>query len=168
MFRAGQDGIWGAVRYAKRNMVRATLYSIAAFIALELFAPIVPHVLGHGYDRTVEALRWLALIPLLKSVQFFAADALTGAGFQGTRTLIQVATAVTNIIVNLWIIRAYSWRGAAWSSIGSDLFLSCILWVAIAVIMQKRRTVAGASKQADSTVTFLESGAPATAGSMEP
>jgi hypothetical protein len=36
---------------------------------------------------------------------------------------VQAGVAIFNVLVNLWIIPAYSWRGAAWSSIASDALL---------------------------------------------
>ena len=39
--------------------------------------------------------------------------------------------AVFNVLVNLWIIRAYAWRGAAWSSLVTDSLLVILLYVII-------------------------------------
>jgi O-antigen/teichoic acid export membrane protein len=76
----------------------------------------------------VAATRWLAILPLLKSIHYFAADTLTGAGYQGRRTVAQIVVAAFNVIVNVPLIAAASWRGAAWSSIASDGLLVILLW----------------------------------------
>jgi O-antigen/teichoic acid export membrane protein len=89
-----------------------------------LCAGVVPYVLGQEYARAVEALRWLAILPVFRAVHYFYSDALSGAGHQGLRSAIQVAVAVFNVLINLWLIPAYSWRGAAWSSIASDGLLA--------------------------------------------
>ena len=127
-FRNGHHGITSSLAYAKRLLPRALAYSAAVAVGLLVAAPLVPKVLGPEYARTTEALRWLALLPLLKSMHYFVADALTGAGYQGLRTLVQVLVALFNVLVNLWIIPAYSWRGAAWSSLASDGLLAASLW----------------------------------------
>ena len=44
-------------------------------------------------------------------------DALTGADRQGVRTVLQLATAALNVGLNLLLIPAYSWRGAAWATL---------------------------------------------------
>jgi hypothetical protein len=44
---------------------------------------------------------------------------------------------VFNVLLNLWVIPAYSWRGAAWSSIASDAVL--LLGVSTAVLVLSRR-----------------------------
>jgi O-antigen/teichoic acid export membrane protein len=89
---------------------------------------------------TEEALRWLAVLPILKVVHFFLSDALTGAGFQGIRSAIQIGVAIFNVLINLWIIPLYSWRGAAWSSIASDALLAAGIGAAAYVL--SRRTPA--------------------------
>ena len=105
-------------------------------IAVLAGAGIVPYILGGEYRLTVEALRWLAILPLLKVVHFFLSDALAGAGHQGIRTIIHVGVAVFNVLINLWIIPAYSWRGAAWSSIASDALLACGMGTAVFVLVR--------------------------------
>jgi len=127
-FRHGEDGIGGSFRFARRLMPKPLMYSTVGAVGMILAAPLVPHVLGAEYARTSQALRWLSLLPLLKTLHYFAADALTGAGHQALRTFVQVAVAGFNVLVNLWLIPAYSWRGAAWSSLASDGLLALALW----------------------------------------
>jgi O-antigen/teichoic acid export membrane protein len=121
-------------------------YATFVSIALLAGAGIVPYILGGEYRQTVEALRWLAILPMLKSVHFFLADALSGAGYQGLKTLIYVGVAVFNVLINLWIIPAYSWRGAAWSSIASDALLAC--GIGSAVLVLSRRSARAAEMKA--------------------
>jgi O-antigen/teichoic acid export membrane protein len=89
---------------------------------------------------TAEALRWLSILPAFKVVHFFLSDALAGAGYQGLRTLIHAGVAVFNVLINLWIIPAYSWRGAAWSSIASDALLLCGTGAAVLVLFRRSQT----------------------------
>jgi O-antigen/teichoic acid export membrane protein len=123
-FRAGTDGIAAILSYAKPLLLRALGYSFLACVALVACAGIVPHILGAEYARTVEALRWLAVLPILKTLHYFFTNALTGAGHQALRARIQASVAIFNVLINLWLIPAYSWRGAAWSSIASDGLLA--------------------------------------------
>ena len=83
----------------------------------------------------------MALLPLLKTMHYFAADSLTGAGHQGLRTLVQVLVALFNVVVNLWVIPAYSWRGAAWSSLASDGLLGASLWGCAAFLRSRSRAL---------------------------
>jgi O-antigen/teichoic acid export membrane protein len=140
-FRAGADGISSSLRYAKPLLLRAGGYSVVVFAAILLCAGWVPSVLGPDYVRIVEALRWLSVLPILKAIHYFLADTLTGAGYQSVRTCIQAGVGGFNVLINLWLIPAYSWRGAAWASIASDALLLCGIALAVAVLSRQRRNV---------------------------
>jgi len=140
MFRAGTGGISGTLEYARPLMLRALGYASFVSIALLASAGIVPYILGGEYRLTVEAIRWLAILPTLRVVHYFLSDALAGAGHQGLRTSIHVGAAVFNVLINLWIIPAYSWRGAAWSSIASDALLVCGMSAAVVVLCHRSQT----------------------------
>lgn len=137
-FREGERGLISSYAYARRVLPKMIGYSLFVFVALFVTAPIVPLVLGSEYSGAVEALRWLALLPLFKSMHYFLADSLTGAGYQGTRTAMQITVAVANIILNLWLIPAYSWRGAAWASLASDGMLVVLMYTAVTVMLAKQ------------------------------
>jgi len=115
-------------------------------VALLAGAGVVPLVLGREYRLTSEALRWLAVLPLLKAVHSFLADVLTGAGYQALRTAISVGVAVFNVGINMWIIPAYSWRGAAWSSIASDALLLSAFATAAFALFRRSQHRAGPTK----------------------
>jgi O-antigen/teichoic acid export membrane protein len=136
-FRHGQRGMAVSYSYAKRILPKMMGYGALMFLLLFLTAPAIPLFLGPDYARTVEALRWLALLPLFKAIHFFLADSLTGAGYQGIRTAIQILVAVLNIGLNLWLIPSYSWRGAAWASLASDGALVIAMYAMVAVILLK-------------------------------
>jgi len=142
-FRSGAGGLQASMRYGKRMLIKILPYSVFAFAAIMIGAPIAPHILGRQYNDITEALRWLALLPVLKTLHYFIADAITGAGHQGTRTLIQIGVAVFNVLVNLWIIPAYGWRGAAWSSLASDGLLALSLWSVAGLLHRRERSACG-------------------------
>jgi O-antigen/teichoic acid export membrane protein len=137
-FRAGARGISSSLAYGRPLLLRGLVYGAFVCGGLLLGAGIVPRILGEQYRSTAEALRWLSVLPLLKVIHYFLSDTLTGAGYQSIRTSLQAGVAVFNILLNLWIIPAYSWRGAAWSSIASDAML--VLGVIVAVRVLDRRS----------------------------
>jgi O-antigen/teichoic acid export membrane protein len=141
-FRAGAGGIRESFRYAKPLVLRTLAYATFVSAMILLFAGYVPRILGPEYARTAEALRWLAPLPILKGLHYFLSDSLTGAGHQGLRTAIQAGVAAFNVLLNLWIIPAYSWRGAAWSSLASDGLLLCGVSAAVFLLSRKSRTAA--------------------------
>jgi O-antigen/teichoic acid export membrane protein len=128
-FRHGAEGFHASFSYCRRLLIRILVYPVLVLGALMIGAPLVPHVLGRGFGDVTAALRWLALLPLLKALHYFVADSLTCAGYQGLRTVSQVGVAVFNTVINLWLIPAYGWRGAAWASLASDGLLAVTLWL---------------------------------------
>lgn len=86
-----------------------------------LFAvPLIPSILGRGFSSTVDAYRWLCLIPAFRGIHQLTGSAATGLGFQHYRTRTQIAAAALNFGLNLWLIPRYSWHGAAWASLATD------------------------------------------------
>jgi O-antigen/teichoic acid export membrane protein len=136
-FRKGQHGIAASFAYAKRILPRMIGYSVVAFAGLYLLAPVFPLVIGKDFARTVEALRWLALLPLLKTIHYFLSDSVTGAGYQGLRTAAQVFVALLNVGLNFWLIPLYSWRGAAWSSLACDGTLAVVMYGILMFVMAR-------------------------------
>jgi O-antigen/teichoic acid export membrane protein len=145
-FRKGAAGVSYSFSYAKPLLKRAMGYGILVCFVVLLLAGIVPYVLGADYARTTEALRWLSLLPFLKAMHYFLSDTLTGAGFQGLRSGIQTGVAIFNVIINLWLIPLYSWRGAAWSSIASDALLASAVGTAVWILSKRSRRVLGQSQ----------------------
>ncbi len=139
-FRAGNAGIAAALNYAKPLLLRALAYAVAICAILLVSANLVPRILGPDYTPTAEALRWLAVLPVFKSLHYFLSDTLTGAGYQAVRTSLQAGVAVFNVLINLWLIPAYSWRGAAWSSIASDGLLLCSVGLAVFILDRRSRS----------------------------
>ncbi len=137
-FKRGEAGIGGSRRLAVELLPVAVLYGAAAGTVLFLVAPALPHVLGPEYRTAVGALRWLAPLPLLQAVFTLGGDALTGAGYQRARTGIQAGAAVANVLLCLWLIPLYSWRGAAWATLLSLGLLAVAMWTAVAAITARQ------------------------------
>lgn len=130
-FRHGQQGVSGAFRFAKRILRRSVLYGAGVTAFLFIAAGLIPIIMGKGYATSSEALRWLCPLPLIKSVHSFLTDTLTGSDFQSERSTVQIGIAAFNVLINLWLIRVFSWRGAAWSSVITDFALMGTLYLLI-------------------------------------
>jgi O-antigen/teichoic acid export membrane protein len=140
-FRLGVGGPVVTKKYAYKLIRRSAPYGFAVAVGLLLGAPLIPHILGQGYSSAVEALRWLAVIPLIRCVHIFLADGLTGAGHQGSRTLVQVGVGALNVGLNVYFIRHWSWRGAAWSSVICDAALAISLWAVFQYLTSSKADV---------------------------
>lgn len=139
-FRRGMHGVTSAFSFARSIMRRSALYGIAATLGLLLAAKWVPLIMGQAYAESTVALRYLALLPLLKSVHSFLTDTLTGANHQLERSSAQILVAIFNIVINLWLIRWFAFRGAAWSSLMTDSLLILVLYAIIHWHLRRERS----------------------------
>jgi len=130
-FQHGASGIRSSLGFAKRLFPFVALYAIASVIGYWIFSPFVPVLLGQEYQEAVAALLWLAPLPAIASFQYLAADTLTGAGHQKARSIVQVSAAIMNILLNIWLIPIYSWKGAAWATLISDSLRLICLWLIV-------------------------------------
>lgn len=145
-FQHGSEGISHSVRYAKRLLSIGAGYGILAGCAIFFGAPLFPYIFGRQFGPSVEVLRWLSPLVFLRAVHYCYSNAMTGADFQGLRSCIQAGVAVLNLALNLWLIPAHSWRGAAWASLASDGILVLSTWAATLILTA--RTAAHAQPSA--------------------
>jgi len=147
-FQHGAQGLSACLKFTKKLVTRAVLYGAGMSLVLVLFSPAVLPVLGKQYADAAVALRYLAPIVLLRSIHYFFADTLTATGFQGLRSGIQVCVAVVNVLLNLYVIPRYSWRGAACTSVVCDSLLLLLLFISISILRWKASPRAGAVETA--------------------
>jgi O-antigen/teichoic acid export membrane protein len=129
--KAGDKSLSTGLELAKKILSRTSVMSGLIAVVLFCSAPLIPYILGRDFAESASALRWLCLIPLFRSFQLSAGDALTGAGYQGYRMSAQLIAAAFNFGVNLWLIPHYGWRGAAWSSLATDAALGVLCWLTL-------------------------------------
>jgi O-antigen/teichoic acid export membrane protein len=146
-FRKGMHGVASTFAFARRIIRRSFVYGIAAAVIMFLAAQLVPLIMGRAYVESAAALRWLCFLPLLRSGHSFLTDTLTGAGHQLQRTLLDAGAAVFNVGLNLWIIRAYAWRGAAWSSATTELLFIAMLYVTIRWYLRREQAAVASAPQ---------------------
>ncbi len=136
-FKYGESGIKGTLSFARKLLPFACLYGIFAAIALILFSPFATKILGEEFTQSSSVIVWFSPIPLLILLQSLAADTLTGAGFQRFRSFVQVGTAALNVGLNFYLIPLYSWHGAIWATLSSEIFKLVILWVIVIFLYRK-------------------------------
>jgi len=138
-FREGNKGLVGSRTFALRLLPWGLAAGgIGMALALGL-APFLPVLLGSEYTLSAEVLPLLAPILLFRATHYLAADALTGAGYQGLRSAVQVGVALLNLGLNLWWIPLFGWKGAVWSSLASDGLLAASLWLALLLAWERGR-----------------------------
>ncbi len=136
-FRKGVEGIHSTGAYALRLLKRTAPLGMILGIFMFLIAPVIPHVVGKGFSESVSALRWLCLLPLFRSFQWSAGDAMTASGHQKLRLGTQSTAAVFNFGTNLYLIPHYGWLGAAWASLATDGLLAVFNWTVLLWLTSK-------------------------------
>ena len=142
-FRHGVGGVTPSFGFARRILRKSVLYGIFASVALFLTAQFLPLIMGSAYADSTIALRWLCPLPLIQSVHAFLSDSLTGANLQAQRSWCQIGVALFNVLINLWLIRGWAWRGASWSSIASEMVLAVILYLLIRAHLRREKREPG-------------------------
>ena len=138
-FQKGTTGIKGTSAYAKRILKRTVPMGLLLAAVMFLAAPLMPCLVGAGFGESVTALRWLCLLPLFRSFQLSAGDAITGAGHQKFRLYSQAASASFNFGTNLYLVPHFGWQGAAWSSLATDGLLGILNWSILLAIPRRSR-----------------------------
>jgi hypothetical protein len=100
-YRKGSGGIHDTTAYALRILKRTGPLAIFLVVTMALAAPMIPYLVGKSFSDSVLALRLLCLLPLFRSFQYSAGDALTGAGRQKLRLGVQVAAAAFNFAIRM-------------------------------------------------------------------
>ena len=136
-FQHGASGIKGSLTFAKRLLPILVLYAIASVVGYWLLAPFIPAILGEEFSEAIGALLWLSPLPAIAAFQYLAADTLTGSGNQKARSIVQVGAAVLNILLNIYLIPLFSWKGAAWATLISDSLRLICLWIIVFWLYRK-------------------------------
>jgi O-antigen/teichoic acid export membrane protein len=126
-FTSGQQGARGTWDLSRKLLPHALAYALLAGVSLYLFAPLLPWLLGAEFAESVQAIRWLAAVPLLMTLHRFLADSLTGAGWQAVRTHIEFGAAAFNVVLNLLLVPFFSWRGTAAVTLFTEVLLILLL-----------------------------------------
>ena len=145
-FRVGVAGLGETRRLALRFLPVAFFLTLLSATLLVVLSPWIVWFLGGSFEGVSEVVVWLLPVLFLRTLHYFAADALTGAGWQGLRTFFQIGVAVLNLGLNLLVIPIWSWKGAAIVSWVSDGLLALSLWGALFFLGKKRRGAEGTRK----------------------
>jgi O-antigen/teichoic acid export membrane protein len=136
-FQEGGKGLASAGLFARRLLLPAFIVIFGVAVALGVLAPWIPEVLGEDFRVSSEVLLWLLPILFFRVLHYLPADALTGSGYQGLRTAVQLGVAGLNLALNLWLIPLWGWKGAVMASWISDGILALALWILLMVLSQR-------------------------------
>ncbi|USK28396.1 oligosaccharide flippase family protein [Bacillus sp. CMF21] len=140
-----QGGVKSTAKYAMKILLPLSFYCLITTLVAFLFIPTILSVVLDGkYENSGEYIVWLLPIVFLRVIHYVFADALTGAGFQKERSIVQVTVAIINFGLNILFIKFYGVYGAIMVSIISDTLMSIlIIYLIISKIKNNRRLKVG-------------------------
>jgi O-antigen/teichoic acid export membrane protein len=139
LFSAGRRGVRATMVVVRR--LAPTAMAVGALVGLGflLLAPLMPLVAGSDYGDSVTAIRLLAVIPFVRSVQYLMGNCLSVTGHQWWRVGATWAAATLNVGLNVRFLPAGTWRTACYTTIVSEIFLTAVLASAVTLWSMKER-----------------------------
>lgn len=128
LFEMAAEDPQAPVHLGNRLLRHGLLASAAAAAGMFACAPLIPHIVGRSFAEGIEALRWICLIPVFRTVHGTTGSVLTAIGRQHYRTCTQLVAVALNFGLNIWLIPSFGWHGAAWSSLATDGSLALLNW----------------------------------------
>lgn len=136
-FVRGQGGLRATSRYAWQLMRFTLAYAVVAAVALVALSPLASWALGSDYAPSELVIRALAIVVVAQAAHLLLANALTGADRQGTRTIVQVAVALVNVALNMWLIPIYAMNAAIITTLVSEIGLVAVLAIVISIMVRR-------------------------------
>lgn len=128
-FSKGKHGLAATLAFARRLLAPSLAYAVVVGGLLALAAPLCVSVLGSDFADAVPIVRWLAVLPTLRVLQYFPANALSGAGYQRLRMGLLISMLVVNLACCLAWIPHHSWRGALVATVVAETWYAITLWI---------------------------------------
>lgn len=119
------------LRRAVRLSLVAMAYAVPAVLGLVVLAPWVPRFLTRDFRETTTILQLLAPVVILRAVGVFPMNGLMGLGRNALRTKLLVLNALGSLVLYAVLIPRYSWRGALWGTLASEVSLCASGWAAL-------------------------------------
>lgn len=136
-FRHGAASIASARTFARTTLLRTLPLALAATALLAIAAPLLPVLFGPTFRDSVQALRWLCLLPVLRALHYSWGSAITGSASQWNRTATQFGAAALNLCLNWLLIPRWSWQGAAFASLLTDAALAAASYGVLAHLTRR-------------------------------
>jgi O-antigen/teichoic acid export membrane protein len=136
-FRRGEQGPRCAAAFARTTLARTLPCAALASLAMACAAPLLPLAFGPSFRESVMALRWLCLLPILRSLHYGWGSAITASASQWNRTATQFSAAALNVALDFLLIPRFSWRGAAAASLATDAALAAASYLTLAWLQHR-------------------------------
>jgi O-antigen/teichoic acid export membrane protein len=128
----------------------AVVYGIVVGLVLLLIAPLLPVLVGSEFDESVEVVRWLSPLVLIRGLAIFPLNGLMGLNQTTLRTVLLLVSSAISIGIYVWLIPEHSWRGAAIGTAVGEVFLAIAAWGFLVSYQRHHDRVLGAAHDGES------------------
>ena len=135
-FKKGKKGVIELMTYIKKLIPPVFLYVTSAMIFLFCFSFFLTKIFGSKYYNSEQGLRIIIFMLPLQVLSFIFGDFLTGVNKQRNRALMQWCAVILNIVLNYYLIKMFSWKGAIYSTLISYLFLDLLYSINIVLLIK--------------------------------
>lgn len=118
-------------RVALRLSAVGAVYAAPVALLLVVAAPAVPRLLGDDFAASVDVVRMLAPVVVLRGLAVFPSNGLLALGRNSVRTGLAVVHAALAVVGYVLLVPTHSWRGAALVTLLSEALLLVSSWVAL-------------------------------------
>ncbi|MFV0258734.1 MAG: lipopolysaccharide biosynthesis protein, partial [Acidimicrobiales bacterium] len=124
LFEAGKRGTESALRLTCRLLRPVAGLGLAVTIGAFVAAPVLPWLVGGHFADSVSVLRWLAVMPAIRAVQYLMGNCLGASDKQPWRLAATAAAGAVNFGLNLVFLPNGGWRTAVVTTLVGEVFLT--------------------------------------------
>jgi O-antigen/teichoic acid export membrane protein len=103
-------------------------YGLLFAIFVVIIAPVLPRLVGEDFRGSVQMVRWLAPLVLLRSLAIFPSNGLMGLGKTFLRSMLLVFTAAVSMVLYIVLIPIMNWKGAVLGTMIGEALLAVLAW----------------------------------------
>ncbi|AOV17895.1 hypothetical protein BJI67_13250 [Acidihalobacter aeolianus] len=127
-FKMGAKGNVSMLKSGMTLLPLPLLYATASAALLFLFANWLPVLLGNQYQTAVDVLKWLCWLPLISLPRLLTQNLLIGKDRERVVAPVLVAGVAVNVLLNLWLIPLWNWKGAVVATYAAEVGMGVLLW----------------------------------------
>jgi O-antigen/teichoic acid export membrane protein len=107
------------------------VYGIVFGASVAVVAPVITVVVGSEFEGSVEIVRWLAPLVLLRALMIFPMNGLMGLGYTRLRTGLLLGGAALSLALYIVLVPIWQWRGAAAGTLIGEAVLAVASWICL-------------------------------------
>ena len=128
---AGTHGPAGSFRLAKKYLIYVVLISSATSLAVDIFAPYVPWLLGVAFNDATPILKALCWTIIVTAIQFLGFDALNAAEQHKISAVVSGSSNIIGVVMIVAFVYFYGTFGIYFGLYLSDIIRAAALWLTL-------------------------------------